>query len=296
MDINQSNQYGAREGAFITRFLDQSAKDYAAVELAFDVTSYNDSEYKNLGIFFPEVIAKSVIKRKAEFLAGRYAALQCFKKLRTVINMHEHFSFADNFDLQIGMHRYPLWPQKFIGSISHTNSSACALVTSIDNYQGVGIDIEDWLPSSSYNQIAPLVLAGNDYSIVRNFSHVKHLSFQRILTLIFSAKESLFKALYPSVGHYFDFKDAEVTKFDCKQGFLWIRLLKSLGAQPWLHKYAEHKVQFFLRKDNVYTYVLLELYEGASEKSLKNDKFPYPQLETYCNGLINTTGHVNERQ
>lgn len=256
-----SLQYCVGKGEFILSCLDQSTQDYAAFELTFDVNTYNDRRYENLGIVFPDTLINAVFKRKAEFLAGRFAALRCFEKLRDMSSKHERCSFGDPFDLQIGAHRSPLWPQGFIGSIAHTNSRACALVTSTDNYQGVGIDIEDWLPSSSYEQIGPLILVGNDYSIIRlNSSGTGRLSVQNLLTLFFSAKESLFKALYPSVGHYFDFKDAEITEFDCKKEFLRIRLLKSLGAEPWLQKYAEHKVQFLLRDDNVHTCVFLRSY------------------------------------
>lgn len=259
MEINLSAQYGAREKVFITSVLDQSIQNYIAFELNFDVTAYGDSHYKSLGVVFPESITKAVIKRRAEFLAGRYAARRCFEKLGAMSKKYEHFSFDSDFDLQIGAHRSPLWPQGFIGSISHTNSSACALVTSTDYYHGVGIDIENWLPRSSYEQIGSLILAGNDESLIQsNASNSSQISVQNLFTLIFSAKESLFKALYPLVGCYFDFKDAEITEFDYKQKFLRLRLLKSLGTKPWLQKYAEHKVQFWLRDDNVYTCVLLK--------------------------------------
>ena len=85
------------------------------------------------------------------------------------------------------------------------------------------------------------------------------ISIQNALTLIFSAKESLFKALYPSVGYYFDFKDAEITEVNYTQTFLKFRLLKSLGARSWLQKNAEHEVEFFLRDDSVYTRVLIPI-------------------------------------
>lgn len=258
MEINLYIQSDLTKKEFITSLIDKSMQYYTAFELVFDVTAYNDQHYKNLGITFPEKITTAVIKRKAEFLAGRYAARQCFEKLQVVKKSLACLPFGEDFNLQIGKHRSPLWPQGFIGSITHTNSRACALVVSADNYQGVGIDIENWIPHNTYEQISSLILVGNDGSLFKSkASNTDEISHQNLLTLIFSAKESLFKALYPSVGHYFDFKDAEVIQVDYKQQCLLLRLLKSLGKKPWLQKYTEHKVHFLLGDDYVYTCVLV---------------------------------------
>jgi enterobactin synthetase component D len=229
--------------------------DYTVCELIFDLAAYSDSYYKQLAIVFPEAMTKAVIKRKAEFLAGRYAARQCIEKLQIESKKHSHLFFGDVFDLQAGVHKSPLWPKGIVGSISHTNSRACALVANTENYKGVGIDIENWLPNSACEQIASLILAKNDHTFLKKINSISH---SRFLTLIFSAKESLFKALYPSVGYYFDFKDAEVIQMDYKQQYLRLKLLKSLGTKPWLQKYAEHTVQFQFRNEDVQTCILVK--------------------------------------
>lgn len=49
------------------------------------------------------------------------------------------------------------------------------------------------------------------------------------LTLVFSAKESLFKALHPVVGQYFDFLDAQLVAIDLQRQCLQLQLLKNLA-------------------------------------------------------------------
>ena len=65
-------------------------------------------------------------KRKAEHLAGRIAAVHALREygIKTVPG--------------IGGQRQPLWPQKLFGSISHSTSTALAVVST----HPVGLDIE----------------------------------------------------------------------------------------------------------------------------------------------------------
>ena len=64
-------------------------------------------------------------KRKAEHLAGRIAAVHALREygIKTVPG--------------IGGQRQPLWPQKLFGSISHSTSTALAVVST----HPVGLDI-----------------------------------------------------------------------------------------------------------------------------------------------------------
>ncbi|SUI55146.1 Uncharacterised protein [Serratia marcescens] len=54
------------------------------------------------------------------------------------------------------------------------------------------------------------------------------LPFNELLTLTFSAKESLFKALYPQVRCYFDFLDARMVAVDTQRQTFVLALLKTL--------------------------------------------------------------------
>ncbi len=53
-------------------------------------------------------------------------------------------------------------------------------------------------------------------------------SFSRALTLVFSAKESAFKCLFPQVQRYFDFRDAAIVSADPTRAEFVLQLLVTL--------------------------------------------------------------------
>ncbi|WP_442864000.1 4'-phosphopantetheinyl transferase superfamily protein [Alteromonas sp. ASW11-130] len=54
--------------------------------------------------------------------------------------------------------------------------------------------------------------------------------FYRLVTLVFSAKESLYKAIHKYIGALFGFEAAEVTHIDLEKGFLELALTQTLCA------------------------------------------------------------------
>jgi enterobactin synthetase component D len=152
-------------------------------------------------------------KRKNEFYSGRWCAIQC------LIQKNE-----TNLVILIGEDRAPIWPMGIIGSISHSDRLAAALLDKNTDCLAVGLDIQ---PVSS------LTLAQDLKNIILHPLEIKRFAHQFnaiIFDLIFSAKETLFKALYPSCSVFFDHQDAEVFKIDSTQNILQIRLLRSLGS------------------------------------------------------------------
>ena len=73
-------------------------------------------------------------------------------------------------------------------------------------------------------------------------------------TLIFSAKESLFKALYPHVGDYFDFSAAEVVEINGNVGHFTIKLAQQLTSA--LKEGMTFKGYFDINADDVTTYIV----------------------------------------
>ena len=72
--------------------------------------------------------------------------------------------------------------------------------------------------------------------------HVAHGDWtpERLLTLVFSAKESLFKCLYPRVQEFFGFAAARVIALDRVRHTLVIQLEQTLT--PHLRTYGENTV------------------------------------------------------
>ncbi|MFA3760526.1 4'-phosphopantetheinyl transferase [Yersinia sp. 2544 StPb PI] len=191
----------------------------------FDVNEYRDELFAAYGIAFPGSLQKAVAKRRAEYLAGRFVA-------RQVLNMLE----VRNYPLANGLDRAPLWPAGLIGSISHNNQRALCtaqIITPATEYSdqsahvhGVGLDIESLIAVERANDLWPGILSEQEYRDLQEGP----LVFNHLLTLAFSAKESLFKAVYPQLGRYFDFLEARFLSYSMASGRFELQLLRDLSS------------------------------------------------------------------
>lgn len=158
-------------------------------------------------------------KRKNEFYSGRWCAAQC------LINKNE-----DKLAVQIGADRAPIWPVGVVGSISHSDQQAAALIDHTQHCLGIGLDIQANSSQALANDLKTTIL--HPLEITR-FNHQYNA---QLFDLIFSAKESLYKALYPRCTIFFDHQDAEVTNINRVEKTLQISLLRSLG-----HYWSKHQ-------------------------------------------------------
>jgi enterobactin synthetase component D len=96
------------------------------------------------------------------------------------------------------------------GSISHSRlaGEGVALCAVRPGQEGIGLDLEAWLDGDQGAQLWPGIMDGEEWGRLEAGVHDAQLSLAEGVTLVFSAKESLFKGLYPRVGRYFDFLDA----------------------------------------------------------------------------------------
>lgn len=176
----------------------------------FDDDGYDDAYYDHFGISQPQHIKRSVTKRRAEHLAGR---LCCQRILRALGLPEEVSCHAD---------RSPCWPPSVTGSISHCKNQALALVTREQNVC-LGVDIE-LLNSQILRESADIFSSSDE----RNSLTEKFTSDAHALLLIFSAKESLFKALYPRVNYFFGFEYARLWEVDIVNQQFKIELVETL--------------------------------------------------------------------
>lgn len=204
---------------------------------SFDVQYYADQVFFQLGVAMPDELNTAVHKRKAEFLAGRYVA----RHLLSQLPVSQH-------DVVIGQHRAPVWPQGVIGSISHHHDKAvCAIRMGDAAQEGVGIDIEQLIQAEQVESIRPGVVNAAEWQ------RLAVLPFEASvrLTLVFSAKESVFKALYGWVGRYFDFTDAEVV--EVRATSLTFQLLSELT--PALRAGCRFRVDYQVGEHEVLTFL-----------------------------------------
>lgn len=186
------------------------------VVLEFNKSYFDISLFGKYDLSCPPGIQKSVIKRQAEFLAGRYAA-------KVALN-GKH----GNSTIDIGLNRQPIWPDDVRGSISHSNDRALCLVTTGYPKALVGVDIEEIQTAAITGSIAKHVLSVEESRQLSSVGFTEQESF----TLIFSAKESLFKALYPYVNIYFGFECVRLISIDTSKKTLLFRLVDYFS-----HKY-----------------------------------------------------------
>jgi enterobactin synthetase component D len=108
--------------------------------------------------------------------------------------------------ITIGVDRAPVWPAGVVGAITHAEGFAAAAVARAADAAGIGLDSEGLLSASAQDAVYSLAVTRDEMEALAG----ARLGETTLLTVVFSAKESLFKCLYPIVGHYFDFHDAAI--------------------------------------------------------------------------------------
>jgi len=173
-----------------------AGSDNVCLQCQFDIDEYQDELFNEFNIIFPESLAKAVPKRRAEFLAGRIIVREAMRIM-----------LLPMIDIPIGMNRSPCWPEGIAGSITHSGNQVLCLLSKKNN--GIGIDYEEIIPTENAADFQRSIVSEAE---IRLFGEVSS-DYNKILTLAFSAKESIFKALYFSVKKYFDFLDVAIISF-----------------------------------------------------------------------------------
>lgn len=147
-----------------------------------------DGELQPLWATELTVSASMSKKRQREFTAGRTCARQALAKLG-------HVPVA----LAIGPGRAPVWPAGIIGSISHTDEIAIAAVARQAEIRSLGIDVESADPLEA--KLLSLVCRDEERTALADCGSQTGTAAK----LIFSAKESVYKCLWPVTGMFLEF-------------------------------------------------------------------------------------------
>jgi len=167
--------------------------DVSGYQCSFDTQHFAPRNYAQI-LADGQLSERAVPKRQAEFVAGRLCVNQCF----------DQFSVSSIPKILRGHRGCPVWPSPFKGSISHTNGTAVAVVTQASTISSIGIDIEKTLNETATKEVGNLVLTTTDQRHYINCQKSK-MSLEQYTTYLFSAKEAVYKALFPLVQHFFDF-------------------------------------------------------------------------------------------
>lgn len=142
----------------------------------------------------PGALLQAAPRRQTQFRAGRHCARLALA--RAGAGVHAPAMGGDGL---------PVWPDGWVGSISHTMGKAVALVAPASEVAAVGVDVELWLPAERAAEIADAVALPADITALAAGTG---RSGADAVTLLFSAKESLYKTLYPTVRRFHDFDAA----------------------------------------------------------------------------------------
>jgi len=226
-----------------------ASQDSIGLCCQFNSGFYRDSLFDEFAIAFPAALQRANTQRKAEFLAGRYLAKMALADLQLT-----------PVEIGIGPQRNPLWPASVEASISHSKNHAVCVMQRTNRTThsdvAVGLDLEAIIDGASAQQIQSSIISPQEHEMLCNrfIDEQRGHNFAFAFTLLFSAKESLFKALYPTVGRYFDFLDVGLSGIDAAASQLTLQLLTNLS--PSLYAGREVQVRWQSHPIGLLTYIL----------------------------------------
>ncbi len=196
-----------------------------------------------LGVIdLPARLGPAQPKRRMQFLAGRVCARGAIERIRPNLSTWALPQDGDGC---------PMWPQELVGSISHSANVATAAVALRSDARGLGVDVEPVMSREAAADVAPLVASDDE---TRRVAQTAGLGRLEALTLVFSAKESLFKALFPPTRRHFDYLDCEVVRLDLEARVLFLTFKPPFDA---VFGAGEFSGRYALADGDVWTGVLV---------------------------------------
>jgi len=160
-------------------------------------------EARQLGFSLPAGLESAIDKRRREYLAGRISAGRALRHLLGP-EASEGEIVGDDDDV-------PRWPEGVVGSISHGAGFGFAAVAAADRYRGLGVDVERVVSARQAGRLGARVLNEREMSLRRGGAGGS-LTEAEMFTLVFSAKESAYKALFPRYRRFLGFSDVELER------------------------------------------------------------------------------------
>ncbi|MFG3546214.1 4'-phosphopantetheinyl transferase [Streptomyces sp. NPDC047725] len=147
---------------------------------------------------YPEeeaLVARAVDKRRREFTAVRSCARRAMRKLGVPPQ-----------PVLPGERGAPRWPAGLVGSMTHCDGYCAAVLARADDLASLGIDAEPDGPLPD-GVLSAVALPGEAERLGRLAGERPDVHWDRLL---FSAKESVYKAWFPLTGQWLDFAEADI--------------------------------------------------------------------------------------
>ncbi|MFJ9723694.1 4'-phosphopantetheinyl transferase [Streptomyces sp. NPDC101209] len=142
-----------------------------------------------------EVVSRAVAKRRHEFALVRTCARRAMEKLGVPPQ-----------PLLPGERGAPRWPAGLAGSMTHCDDYGAAAVVRVTDLASLGIDAEPDQPLPD-GVLDAVFLPGETARLRRLAEERPEVQWDRLL---FSAKESVYKAWFPLTGRWLDFTEADI--------------------------------------------------------------------------------------
>ncbi|WP_328301299.1 4'-phosphopantetheinyl transferase superfamily protein [Streptomyces sp. NBC_00435] len=161
------------------------------------VETFGDAPLSSL---FPEeaaVVAGAVDVRRREFATARACARAALGLLG-----------VPPAPLLPGPHGAPRWPDGIVGSMTHCTGYRAAAVARSSDLVSIGLDAEPNEPLPSEGVLGYVALPAERERLARLGVDRPEICWDR---LVFSAKESVYKAWFPLTHTFLDFLECEIT-------------------------------------------------------------------------------------
>jgi len=154
--------------------------------------------FANAALFPAEIaaMASAAPRRLATFRGGRACARAALRELG-----------SPDVAIPIGPSGAPIWPPGFVGSITHTNEIAAAIVARSEQVRGLGLDLETEEPFDDASMVS-VVCRPEELIAERNPPDPANLARGKLL---FVVKEAAYKLYRPLSDSFLEFHDLSVS-------------------------------------------------------------------------------------
>lgn len=156
------------------------------------------------------LVAGVVAGRRAEFATARACARAALAQLG-----------VEPAAILRGGRGEPLWPAGTVGAMTHCAGYRAAAVARAEDVVSLGLDAEPHLPMPGEGELGLVTVAEERRNLPLLSARRPDICWDRLL---FSAKESVYKAWYPVTGRWLGFDEAVITP-DPGTGTFTARLL-----------------------------------------------------------------------
>jgi enterobactin synthetase component D len=153
--------------------------------------------------------------RQIEFIGGRKVACDLLQKMGCNV---------ESIGVSNGL---PIWPFGFIGSISHCENVVAVAVASLKNCRGVGLDVERIADPCLSNELSEICVGMDEVNLFSEIRLPKSVKY----TLAFSAKEAIFKCIFPIDKTFIDFDDLHILNVDLDVRVVRVKLKKEVSEK-----------------------------------------------------------------